>query len=145
MITKMIRAVWLPGTLILACVVVAGVSLGGFTLKRGAGVSMEKMREEYCAAQVALLREVTCLVADVAVAQGAMIGDMQCFVEGNGAPCSAASRERLATATEKTECMVRTVEDVRHQLRAYAGRVRLFLADEELPSTPDAQLGKGTA
>jgi len=145
MITKMIRAAWLPGMLILACLVVAGVSLGGFTLKRPAGMSLEKMREEYCAAQVALLREVTSLVADVAVAQSAMIGDMQSFIEGGSAPCSGASCQQLAMATGKTQQVARKIEDIRHELRAYAGKVRLFVNDEESTVTAHAVSGEGVA
>jgi len=127
---KQVCIVWY-GVVITVCFVVAGAGYGGFTLKRGGGVSLDKMREEYCAAQVALLREVTSLVADVAVAQGAMIGDMQSFVEGSSTPCSSASCEQLTAATRKTQQVARKIEDIRHELRAYAGKVRLFVAEDE--------------
>jgi len=109
------------------CTAAGGLVYGSpFTLKRAP--SIERMRDDYCATQVTLLKEVTNLVADVAAAQEAMIGDMQAFVEGDGAPCAKASKEQLADATQKTQKMAEDIAQMRLKLRGYAGQTRLFAA-----------------
>ena len=128
---KILRITQFVGVVVGASVLAAGFVQGGFTLKRPGGASLEKMREEYCAAQVSLLRQAAGLLADVAAAQEAMIGDMQAFVEGGAAPCGSASRPQLAEATKKTEFLAGQVSTMREKLRVYAGKIRLFMPDEE--------------
>jgi len=131
-----VRIVLFSGVLSVVSVLIVCVMSGGFTLPRSAGVSLGKMREEYCAAQVALLKEATCLVADVAAAQEAMIDDMQAFAEGDGAPCGVASRQQLCHATKKTQEIASQIGQVRHRLQFYVENIRLFLPAQDPPPSP---------
>jgi len=126
-----IRMAILCTSVLLGGVLLTAVARGGFTLKRPTLTSCQKMREDYCAEQVALLREMTGLVQDAAVVQDALIGDVQSFLEGGSAPCSAASKEQLAEATDKTRKMAGQIGQMRQKMRDYTKRVRLFLPDDE--------------
>jgi len=109
-----------------ACLMVAEVAKQSFVRKRSVQ-SASCLRQEYCQAQVELLTEATGLVAEIASAQGAMIGDVQAFVQGDGAPCDSASKGQLDAAISQTRATMAELGALRQKMRGYTTQTRLFI------------------